>query len=224
MGHQAKRAARVVLRCHPASWRARYEVEVAALLDDSDVGVRDVLDLGGSAAREWGHAAWTAVFDDRSPLRELASLVAQTILAYWLLVRLVEGDPTGIGPAAWTTLNLFRFAWLTLRAYLVVSVGAAVLDVINRRTGRLGERWWFQFAGRFVLLFLAIALDVLGSRKLHLWWSARDLAAMYGALASMIPTMAFLQFINRGRFSWPDIWQRLRKSTGPPDQGSGQNV
>jgi hypothetical protein len=223
MGHQAKRVARVVLRCHPAPWRARYEAEVAALLDDLDVSVRDVLDLAGSAAREWKHAAWTAMFGDRSPLRELAWLLAQAVLGYWLLIRLFEGDEPNIGAAAWTALNLSRVAWLTLRAYLVVSVGAALLDAVNRRAGRVAERWWFQGAGRIVLLFLAIALDDLGSRKLHLWSSAADLAAVYGGFASMILVSAFIQFTNRGRSTWLDVWRGLKKSTArPPDPRSGQ--
>ncbi len=212
MSHQAKRIARVLLRCHPAAWRARYEGEVAALLDDSDVGVRDVLDLAGSAAREWERASWKALFGDRSPLRELASLVAWAVLGYWLVVRLFEGDQADLSPAAWTALNLSRLAWLTLRAYLVVNVGAALLDAVNVRVGRLAKRWWFQGAGRFLLLFVAIALDDLGSRKLHLWWSARDLAAVYGGLASLILVAAFVQFTNRGESTWPGVWRGLGKS------------
>lgn len=50
---RARRAAIRLLRWYPIRWRARYEREMKALLEDMPVGWGQVANVAGTAAREW---------------------------------------------------------------------------------------------------------------------------------------------------------------------------
>ncbi|MEA2651477.1 MAG: hypothetical protein QOI85_1198 [Chloroflexota bacterium] len=52
MSRLARAAARLVLRAYPHAWRDRYGAEVRDLIEDTDAGIGDVVDLAAGAARQ----------------------------------------------------------------------------------------------------------------------------------------------------------------------------
>lgn len=129
MSQPARQAARIGLRCHPAGWRARYEVEIIDLLECRDVTWRDAVDVCQSAIRE--RCAMVIRLMDR-PAERAASvigLVVVTFLAYfvtgWLLAKGTEQGPVpslSIG-LAWRVI-----CWPTTWALWMAPVAAMLVS------------------------------------------------------------------------------------------------
>lgn len=90
------RIARALIWCYPRTWRERYGGEVAALLDDTRIGARDVFDLARGCGAEW---AGCSVVERL--VRRAASVVAAGFLpagaAVALGFALAGTAPSGFG-------------------------------------------------------------------------------------------------------------------------------
>jgi hypothetical protein len=188
-----------------------------ALIEDSDVRFWTVIDILAAAIVERGRWVWTAIFADRRPLNELASIALTSLVAYWVFFRLlVDVDRGLIGHEAWVPANLLRLAFLLIRTYLIVKVSLAMIEGLNGRLGDRANRWWIRGGERLLSLFSLMLLDELGSQWLHWWQSANDLHAVYGGLSLMVLFVTFFELADRSPRSWSDTWREVRSLAGRP--------
>jgi len=87
---RADRVARAVVRLYPRVWRARYETELLALLDDSPAGWKTVGNLAGSCLAEWTRAFSVWLLDI---LRQPSPPKTWTPYLVWPVVGFVVGVP-----------------------------------------------------------------------------------------------------------------------------------
>lgn len=81
-----------LLRLYPRSWRARYEAEFRALVADTPVGWRKVLDVARAIGPEWARALRAALVDVdswRVAVRPVRRFVLAAVVA-WALACAVE--------------------------------------------------------------------------------------------------------------------------------------
>ena len=129
---------RRLLRLYPPAWRARYEGEVAVLLDDLAPDRHMALDLFRGAVREWAHTAWRRIPEAPVPVGGPPAFF-----------RPLERHPTTLAVIALVVVApTATFVFLSVLAYeLGVSGLRAIIDPAIRALS----------ASRVVDLFLVFA-------------------------------------------------------------------
>jgi hypothetical protein len=139
---------RRLLRLYPPAWRARYEAEVADLLDDVPASPRGVLDLVHAAVREWARAA------SRPALARFQPVGGPPMLEHPL-----QRHPTTLAILALLLVGpTFAFIVASLLAYEIGVPGlAATIEPIVAAV--TGPRWvdLFLLAAPFVAFLIAVA-------------------------------------------------------------------
>ena len=126
---------RLLLATYPPWFRERYGDELAALLDDAGVGVRDALDLLLGAVRAWLRPSYGAAPVEARRLRLLSSV--STVWVGFCVVlcgslgtlRLLEDPPVpglALGTPRWVAFHQLATAALLLSCLLVVAGGVPV--------------------------------------------------------------------------------------------------
>jgi len=75
MTRVGRRAARMALRLHPRTWRERYGLEMAGLIDESDSSLADAADLARDAVRR---GARSAVVGRGKPFRTMHTFLIES--------------------------------------------------------------------------------------------------------------------------------------------------
>jgi hypothetical protein len=139
---------RRLLRLYPPAWRARYEAEVADLLDDVPASPRGVLDLVHAAIREWARAA------SRPALARFQPVGGPPMLEHPL-----QRHPTTLAILALLLVGpTFVFIVASLLAYEIGVPGlAATIEPIVAAV--TGPRWVdpFLLAAPFVASVMAVS-------------------------------------------------------------------
>lgn len=131
------RRRRALLALYPPSFRARYADELDALLDDTGIGPREVVDLLLGAARAWLRPSYGADPVERRRLRLVST--ASTVWVAWCVVtcgtlgtlRLLEDQPApglDLTTPAWAAAHGAASAAL-LVSTLMVALGGVPLGV-----------------------------------------------------------------------------------------------
>ena len=149
----ARRAALAMLRLYPSRWRARYEDEVRALIEDRPTRGRDVLDLARGALDARLHPPVP------SRIPAVAAIVAGGVWTVWSLLIL-----TGPAPPDWPGyVEEMLLSALAVIAVLVLAVSGAWLRLGDDATSF--ERVSISFAlaghGAWFVLLLAAALGIV---------------------------------------------------------------
>ncbi len=170
-GHRKRGAGvltRAALTLYPPAWRARYGVEVRALLDDSGGGVPAAASLAWHAAPAW---AWPPrhLHDGSGRIR---SSLATTGIAWALLaglgavfVQLAQAQPSSQGPTLaqhpviqW---SYWAFDGCLVISVLAVAVGGVPLWLLMLRIApRRGEMAWLLAPAAVPALFLVAAFAI----------------------------------------------------------------
>jgi hypothetical protein len=124
----ARLPARTVLALYPPAWRARYEDEVRALLDDSGAGLRSVASLAWQAVPAWLFPA-RQLYD--RPARMRASLA--TVAMAWVVlaglaavfVQLTQAQPS-LQNSTLTRHPVLQWSYWVFDSAVAVSVLAVV--------------------------------------------------------------------------------------------------
>lgn len=182
----------LLLLLYPRDWRRRYGREMRALLAQTRLGPREVLDLVRGALDAHLNPQWP-----RRPLAFLLPLavgvMAAALAAHALAAALQVPDAVAIRPPLWSRTQLFRP--MQLPAALVLGAFWAVAAVGARRAG-LGPlaRFAALLAARFaadwglLLVPLGAAELVLRQRVPTALWLAISLVeiALWGVLVAAV--------------------------------------
>jgi hypothetical protein len=141
------RLIRLVVRGYPRAWRERYEAEFLALIDDSPVTWRTVVDVLRSAGHEWARAAAARARDPR--VLEVGADLGRTALgAYataWVLCALfymVDVGGLHLAPGALRPAALVAAAGAVIQCMVVVRLPLVLAVAVARRRGwQIGSGW-----------------------------------------------------------------------------------
>ncbi len=148
----ARRAALAMLRLYPTRWRARYEDEVRALIDDRPTRRRDVLDLARGALDARLHPPVP------SRIPAVAAIAAGGVWTVWSLLIL-----TGPAPPDWPGyIEEMLLSALAVVAVLVLAVTGAWLRVGDDATSfeRVSISLALAGHGAWFVLLLAAAVGI----------------------------------------------------------------
>ena len=148
----ARRAALAMLRLYPTRWRARYEDEVRALIEDRPTRRRDVLDLARGALDARLHPPVP------SRIPAVAAIVAGGVWTVWSLLIL-----TGPAPPDWPGyVEEMLLSALAVVAVLVLAVTGAWLRLGDDATSfeRVSISLALAGHGAWFVLLLAAAVGI----------------------------------------------------------------
>ncbi len=148
----ARRAALAMLRLYPTRWRARYEDEVRALIEDRPTRRRDVLDLARGALDARLHPPVP------SRIPAVAAIAAGGVWTVWSLLIL-----TGPAPPDWPGyIEEMLLSALAVVAVLVLAVTGAWLRVGDDATSfeRVSISLALAGHGAWFVLLLAAAVGI----------------------------------------------------------------
>ncbi len=148
----ARRAALAMLRLYPSRWRARYEDEVRALIEDRPTRRRDVLDLARGALDARLHPPVP------SRIPAVAAIAAGGVWTVWSLLIL-----TGPAPPDWPGyIEEMLLSALAVVAVLVLAVTGAWLRVGDDATSfeRVSISLALAGHGAWFVLLLAAAVGI----------------------------------------------------------------
>jgi hypothetical protein len=211
---------RLAVRVYPASWRRRYEVEMFALLDESQPPrASQFIDLLRSGAREWLAELGRLIFGQSwrqltghgaGFLADASGIVLQAVFMLtllWLGSRLfpwVRAELSWFGDGPWTPWGVAQIAGLTLRAMILARLPLAVIDYMYRRAGRkpVDGRWRNGTLGMAMLV--GIAADSALAHQFQVGPPFSQLRTQFGFLPLFIWIMAWghASRRDRGRDAW----------------------
>ena len=196
---------RLLLRLYPREWRRRYGGEMEALLSQTRIGPREMVDLLRGALDAHAHPQWPR--RGQSPMLVLFGLlvVLVTVLSRWLALTLGAPDAAAIRPRFHPVVQLFAPRQLLLALVLgflaaVVAIGARL--VRWRSLSRFGTLLAIRFLSDWLLLLIAVgnaprayAAWGLGSNWVAFGLTASGLeVALWGAVAVLV--------LRRTRLRW----------------------
>jgi len=168
------RFARQLVRLYPRAWRARYEEEFVALLEARELGLRDVLDVGRGASREWLRSTWIG------RALALAFDAWMTAMVSTLIIASIGSLVTGVGRFVMglePTLTL-PFLSLALANSLLIQMPMAIA-----LAGAMATPWFFMtrvtgHAARAPVVVRAISLVPVFAVCMTLGFRAEQLGGM----------------------------------------------
>ena len=173
----ARRAALAMLRLYPSRWRARYEDEVRALIDERPTRPRDVLDLARGALDARLHPPVP------SRIPAVAAIAAGGIWTVWSLLIL-----TGPAPPDWPGyVEEMLLSALAVVAVLVLAVTGAWLRLGDDATSfeRVSISLALAGHGAWFVLLLAAALGIAYGAPTAIASTAAALGTMFIGFALM---------------------------------------
>jgi hypothetical protein len=162
--------ARAAIHFYPASWRRRYAAELQALIDDSDAGIGDVLDVAVGAVHEHAIGGAPMRFEPAHRHPSAFAIVALAIVAptFAFVTLSIIGHELGVSAVASVvdpvieTVTAPRIVDLMLVLAPLAAFGLAALPLFDARLERGDEGRMLAVRVRALPVNLAVvALAVL---------------------------------------------------------------
>lgn len=147
MSRIARVAARAAVHLYPASWRHRYAAELRALIDESDAGIRDVVDVAAGAVHEHAIGGAPMRFEPahRHPSAFAAAAFAILAPTFALVTLSIIGHELGVSAVASVvdpvieTVTAPRIVDLALVLAPLAAFALAALPLLDARIERGDE-------------------------------------------------------------------------------------